>query len=126
MNGVASVVNCAMVPALMGIEEDEVPRLCIGVTPVDIRLQRAPMVLPLLLLGWDTGNEIEIRQPAFDGSLGASRSAPSAFMTALFGLIVAKFGLDMARLRSIQSVVTYIDRQCVALMSGRELIKPHE
>lgn len=112
-----------MVPALMGTDEDKLPRLCIGLTPVDIRLQRAPMVLPLILLGWDTGDEIEIRQPGFDGSLGA---APSAFMAALFGLIVAKFGLDMARLRSIQSVVRYVDRQCVALIRSRELITLHE
>ena len=112
-----------MVPALLGIAEDELPPLCIGMTPVDIRLQRAPMILPLLLLGWETDDGIEVCQPAFDGSLGVS--APSAFVTALFGLIAAKFGLDIGRLRSIKNVVTYVDRQCVTLVRGRELITPH-
>lgn len=115
-----------MVPTLVDISLDELPHLCIGVTPVDIRLQRAPMTLPLLLLGLDTDDKIDIRQPGFDGSLGPSRTSPSAFMVALFGVIVAKFGLDMARLRSVQRVVTYVDRQCLAHIRGRGLVKPHE
>lgn len=115
-----------IVPGLTGMETDEVPeRQCIGYAPVGIRLQSKELELPFLLLSWDSGTEIEHRQPGLDGSLHAAATGPSAFMASLYGLVVAQCGLDVERLRGVLRVVAFVDRQCHAYVRGRGLAMPH-
>lgn len=111
---------------LAGFDTCDIPaELCIGSLPVDIRLQDTALQLSFLLLAWDAGDEIEIRQPGLDGSLDTSNASPSAFMAALYGLAVAECGPDIGRLGNVLRVIAFINRQCLAYVKNRGLATPH-
>ena len=99
--------------------------LCIGSLPVAIRLQDTARQMSFLLLAWDAGDEIEIRQPGLDGSLDTSNASPSAFMAALYGLAVAECGMDIGRLGNVLRVIAFINRQCLTYVKNRGLATPH-